>query len=710
MTLTSAQLTTLEALCRRLVPLPDEPDPAAAVLARAVEERLAGMEFEKARQIAQLLTVLDHPATAALTCGVPRRFTRMSAARQDAWLRGWENSAVPARRTIFQAFRRLVLSTFYARPESFTHTDHRGPLHDREPAVAWEGPLPGVTRDDEPVARTAPERGRILRIVPPQGDLMSDPWVRGMTEGARLGSDTRVRADVCVVGTGAGGAVAAARLAAAGHDVVILEEGGWYRGEDFTEREGEMTLRLYAEGGGRATDDLAYPMLQGRSVGGSTTVNWMIMLRAHDWVLDEWADDHGLVGMRAAEMAPEFDRVEDETHTRTVPDDAHNPPNRALLDGARALGWKAAPARINARGCVRSGFCGLGCRYDAKQGTAATYVPAALASGARLFTDVRADRVEVVETGGRAPLKRVHGTVVDRETGQPRGRVTVEAPVVVLAAGAVGTPAILQRSGMGGGGVGRFLRLHPTTVVTGLYDREMYGTAGIPLSSIVTEFQRTGGDGYGFWIECPPLYPALSSVALPGFGAPHAELMGMLPRVAPFIVLVRDGADRARSNGEVRVDRAGRVRIGYRLGPHERELLKRGMKAAARIHFAAGAVESATTHALACRMRSPAELGEIDRRPVGPNQLGVMSAHVNGTCRLGADPAISGCTPDGERHGVPGLYVADGSLLPTAPGVNPQETIMALASVIAARISARHPAGRAGSAGVLAGSGARHTG
>jgi choline dehydrogenase-like flavoprotein len=621
----------------------------------------------------------------------------MQPARQDAWLRGWETSRIPARRTIFQALRRLVLSTFYADPASYAGIGYRGPLHDRTPALPWEGPAPGVTADDEPIARAEP---RIIRISPPFETEAGDGWMRGMTEGARLGGDTVVRADVCVVGTGAGGAVAAARLAEAGLDVVILEEGGWWRGEDFTEEEAPMTQRLYAEAGARATDDVSVPMLQGRAVGGGTLVNWMIMLRTRGHVLDEWAAEHGTEGMTAADLAPVFDRIEAETHTRTMPEDAHNPPNRALLDGARALGWSASAARINARGCVRSGFCGLGCRYDAKQGTAAVHIPMALAAGARLLTDVRADRVEVAGRGGHAPLKRVHGTVLDRATGREAGRVTVEAPVVVLAAGAVGTPAILQRSGMGGGGVGRFLRLHPTTLVGGMYDREMYGGAGVPLSSVCDEFVGENG-GYGFWIECPPMYPAISAAALPGFGERHRRVMEGSSTMAPFIVLVRDGADRRVSNGGVTVDRRGRVHIRYRLGPAERERIRRGIKAAAQVHFAAGAREVLTLHAAKTVLLSAADVGVIDRRPCGPNQLGVLSAHVNGTCRIGTDPRTSGCTPSGERHGVPGLYVADGSLLPTAPGVNPQETIMALATVIAGRIAERHAA-RSGAAGALA--------
>jgi choline dehydrogenase-like flavoprotein len=287
----------------------------------------------------------------------------------------------------------------------------------------------------------------------------------------------------------------------------------------------------------------------------------------------------------------------------------------------------------------------------------------------------------------------------------------VEAPVVVLAAGAVGTPALLQRSGMGGGGVGRYLRLHPTTAVFGRYGREMHGAAGMPLSTVCDEFLR-GSDGYGFWIETPPFYPSLSAAALPGFGVAHRGLMESLPNMASMIVLVRDGADRMASQGSVEVDRGGRARIRYRLGAAERGKLLRGMDAAARMHFAAGAEEVSTLHARACRLRSPAELKAMALRPSGPNQLGVLSAHVNGTCRMGTNPETSGCTPDGERYGVPGLYVADGSLLPTAPGVNPQETIMALATVVADRIAARHAAGRAGragsagSAGTAGGSGA----
>lgn len=670
----------LAALCRRIAPVDDV---QATALAAHVAARLdAGDPLLRAR-VRVLLSLFESAVIGALSGGVPRPFSRLSPEAQDARLRAWEVSRIPLRRTIFQAFRRLILSTWYALPEAQRAVGYLGPLHARGPVLAWEGPLPGVPDDAEPVARGA-------RELPPTGDARwreANRVPNGVTIGREIATDTVLRAEVCVVGTGAGGGVAAARLAEAGRDVVILEEGGYYTAADFSEDEAEMVPRLYAEQGARATEDLGVSMLQGRSVGGGTTVNWMIMLRPPEWVLDEWAREHGLGGLGAADLAPVLERVEGETHTRLVPEDAHSPNNRIILDGARALGWRAWGGAVNARDCVRAGFCGIGCRYGAKQSTLVTYIPRALAAGARLLADVRVERVEVAGRGGRAPLKRVHCVVLDRESGVPRGRVTVEAPVVVLAAGAVGTPAILQRSAMGGGAVGRFLRLHPTSAVIGVYDRDIYGAAGIPLSAVCDEFLR-GERGYGFWLECPPLLPALASVAVPGFGAAHRALLERFPRLGATIVLVRDGADRALSNGDVRVDRAGRPRIRYRLGPTDGRHLREGLRAAARLHLAAGAREAVTLHAPPRRARGAGDLDAIAQAPVAANRVGLFSAHVNGTCRLGTDPRTSGCNPDGERHGVRGLYVADGSLLPTALGVNPQETIMALSTVVAERIAA----------------------
>ena len=705
-TLSGAQRRALDAVCRRIVPMAYEPGFESDLTAE-VEAKIATLDPSLARQMAGALTIFDHPVTGLLMTGRARRFSSLPPEEQDGCLEAWETSRVAARRQVYEALRRIIAATCYTLPEARERIGYAGPLHRRAPQFSWEGPVTGEPEhDDEPVARVpAGSEATVIMPAPPNlkkdssngsSGARFDGRLEGVVQGRDLGSETVVKTGVCVVGTGAGGAVAAARLAEAGHEVVMLEEGGYYEPSEFNEDEGDMSARLYAEGASRATDDLSFAMLQGRCVGGGTTVNWMIMLRAFDRVLDEWEREHGTYGMGPSEMAPVYERIEDEVHARRVPDDAHSPNNRIILDGAAKLGWRAKAGNINAVGCVRSGFCGLGCRYGAKQTTQHTYLPRAMNAGASLYSDVRVDRIEQPGKGGRAPLKRLRCTVIDRETGEPRGRLVVEAPIVILAAGAVGTPTILQRSGMGGGGVGKYLRLHPTTAVLGFYDREIYASGGMPLTAVCDEFLLGSESGYGPWIECPPPHPSLGATAIPGFGERHQRYMDIATNTGTLIALVRDGADKQLSNGEVRARRAsakrgGRPSMRYRLGPSDTESMISGIEASARLHLAEGANEVLTLHGEECRLHSERDIPKIRQQKYGPNRLMMFSAHVNGTCRIGTDPRTSGATPDGERHGVPGLYIADGSLLPTGLGANPQETIMAISSVISERIAETHP-------------------
>lgn len=684
------QRKTLNALCRRIIPAAFADANSSVDVSGALERRLANDDALRGK-FGLLLSLFGSRICSLAFNRSVARFDSLSDARQDAILTAWEESGTGMRRTILQAFRKLILSTYYALPDSHSEIGFRGPLYLRRAEVEWEGALPGVSSDNEPVARSSVGD---LRTVHQELAAMaardSESVPAGVTQFADVTRDIEVTADVCVVGTGAGGAAAAARLAEAGYDVVMLEEGGYWREANFTEQEFEMVPRLYAERGNRATEDLGISLLQGRAVGGSTLVNWMIMLRTQGWVLDEWQRYHGTVGMSEREMRATYETVESDIHAQRVPRDAHAPNNRVILDGASGLGWKASEAKINAKQCVRAGFCGLGCRYGAKQSTLLNYIPRALAAGARLFSDARVNRIEMTELGGRAPMKRVTGEIIDRETHSAFARFTVRAPIVILAAGAVGTPTILQRSGMGGGGVGKYLRLHPTTAVIGRFDREMCGTAGIPQSALSDHFIRENGD-YGFWIECPALLPGLASAAIPGFGEPHRAIMREFPNLSSLIVLNRDGSNLGASNGDVTAGKNGGARIRYKMSSGDSQTLAKGIVAAARMHFEAGAREVLTLHSPQLRFNSPAGIDAIMSAPRGTNQIGLFSAHVNGTCRIGTDPAKSGCNSDGERHGAPGVYIADGSLFPTAPGVNPQATIMALATIVAQRIMSRHP-------------------
>jgi choline dehydrogenase-like flavoprotein len=681
--LNSGQRSTVTALVRTVLPHLSVEKGDHTGLVSLVENRLRLAPAHVTSDLAQAIDFFGSRGGGLLVTGVPNRFATLSSARQSHVFAAWSTSIFPIARTVHQALRRLILTTWYATDEGRAQLGVHPPLHTRSPLVAWEGPLLSDVASNVDVVAHVTSRDDVPR---------SHPTPRAVPAAVHtaesLSGDVSLTVDVVVIGSGAGGAVAAARFAEAGREVVILEEGEYLRAADFNELERDMVPRLFAEQGMRATVDASVSILQGGAAGGGTTVNWMLMMRPLDHVLEEWTRTFHLHDFAGANLRPHLERVGNEVHAGVPPEVALSPSNVAIFRGAQALHWHARADMINARGCVRAGTCSLGCRYDAKQGGLLTYLPRAFSARARLYSGASVERVEVVERNVRGPVpprKRVHATVRDPVTGAPKARLTIDAPVVVLAAGAVGTPVILQRSGLGGGGVGHFLRLHPTTGVMGRYVEETYPIAGIPQTAVCDEFVRRDADGYGFWIECPGLLPAIASAALQGFGEEHRRLMSQLRHTVPFIVLVRDGSGTEQSLGSVDLGRDGRVRIRHRLSSADRENLRYGIEAAARLQLAAGASEVVSLHTPALQASNEAGLRAMRDASIAPNRVALFSAHVNGTCRLGVQPATSGCSPTGERHGVRGLYVMDGSLLPTAPGVNPQWTIMAMASLLATR-------------------------
>jgi choline dehydrogenase-like flavoprotein len=678
--LSPSQRDTLAALAAVILEgAPPSTETTAELVARC-EARLLTLPPHRRAMVGTALDALGSSLAVLITGQWPRAFARLDAEQQRRCLTAWTDSTLAPIRSAWQSVRRVVLMVHYARPEVAAAIGYDGPFRRRRTLRTHEGPLPSGPPEtpSEPVARGA-------RPLP--GSIDPDPVPASVHRGAALTADVTRRADVVVIGTGAGGAVTAALMAEAGYDVVILENGGWYTKADFNEDEPAQTEVLFADGGLRTTDDASVSLIQGGAVGGGTTVNWMIMLRTPDYVLEQWAREHGVQGMLPRDMAPVFDTIELDVRAGLVPEDAHSANNRLLLDGARALGWRVRSGMINAQQCVRCGFCSYGCRHDAKQSTLLTYLPRAFAAGASLYTEAAVERLDVIErdTGtGTPPQKRVQART-------PHGtRITIDAPIVVVAAGAVGTPALLQRSGLGGGGVGQWLRLHPTTSVNGVYDREIVVSSGIPLSTMCDEFIRWQGTEYGFWIETPPMHPSFTAAALPGFGRAHAEGMARFNQLGVLIGLTRDGADRSTSSGSVTVNRRGDTSIRYRLTSEDEKRVRASLAAMAHLHFAMGAKWVETVHASPLTVRSVREAASLATGPMTPNRITLFSAHVNGTCRMGNDPATSGATPDGERHGVRGLYITDGSLLPTALGVNPQATIMAVSHVLASRMAQRH--------------------
>ncbi|HEY0671248.1 MAG TPA: GMC family oxidoreductase [Longimicrobiales bacterium] len=656
--LTRSQQQILDAACRRIAPAADAIG-RNKTLGDAVAARIATLTPFNRRRTLQALNVLGSPGLALMLVGRPIGFARLSPELQDRLLLRCEQSRLPLLRLLFLAIKRLVVNTWYGLPEARAEIDHRGPLPSREPEFAWEGPLP----DAQPVVAAEP-RPRTHALAVPQGVFSA----------ADVASDLTINTEFCIIGSGVGGSVAACTLSEAGHDVVILETGPYRTAADFATSEPEALHQLYAEGGMRSTDDLSVSMLQGQCAGGGSTVNWMVMLRTPDYVLDEWQRVHGVEDMSAQQLQGVFERFEAETGVSPVPEQAHSRVNRMLLEGAHALGWQVESAKVNARDCMRAGLCGFGCPYDAKQSTLKNYLPRALSAGARLYCDTRADRI-VDSTA--------HKTVWAR-TSKGR-RVIVQAQRVIVAAGAVESPALLQRSGLGNSNVGRHLRLHPTTAVVGLYDHPVYAGAGIPLTSYCSEFMQLRGN-YGHWIETPPFPAGLAAIALPGFGAQHRQRMAQYPQLAPFIVLVRDGSPDDPSQGSVQWQRSGRVRIRYRLSANDRAVMVHGLESAARIHFAQGARSVFGLHRVAETLSSEAEVPKLRALNATVGDPTLFSAHLNGTCRIGGNERDGACDPTGALYGTRGIYVLDGSLLPTAPGVNPHETIAAVVAVLSNRL------------------------
>lgn len=494
------------------------------------------------------------------------------------------------------------------------------------------------------------------------------------------GIDTE--ADVCVIGSGGGGAVAAAELAAAGRSVVVLEQGHHWTARDFTQREDQMLPRLFEEAGMRQTVDGGVTILQGRNVGGSTVHNLCYAFRAPPAILRMWREEHGLSELTDEAMEPSFRRVERHLKVKPIREDEVNSLNRLLRAGAEKLGYSGFVTRHNRERCVRAGYCVLGCSYDAKQSMLITYVPRADRAGARIYANARAERIEA--EGGQ--VRRVLGHVVGHD-GTPRGAIEVRAKVVVLSAGAVASPDLLQRSGLGGGNVGGHLHLHPSVMAAGFWKEPIHAYRGIPQSYYIDEFIDLERDPHTGYVLMPISgFPVLTAVNLPGFGREHFALMRDFDKMGGLLVLLHDHSEGRVESGST----LSRPRISYALDAEDRRQLARGLRHCAEVLFAAGAVRVAIPYLSGPVMLGPGDdLAEIERRPVDVGSVPIASTHPQSTCRMGGDAASSVVDSYGACHEVGGLFVADMSVFPTSLGAPPQITTAALADRTAHHILGR---------------------
>lgn len=491
------------------------------------------------------------------------------------------------------------------------------------------------------------------------------------------GDELELEADVVVVGSGAGGGVIAGTLAKQGLKVVVLEAAGYYNEADFKQLELVAYQEMYWRGGPTPTADGNVSLQAGTTLGGGTTINWTNCLRTYPWVREQWARDFGLEGVDGPDYDAHLDAVLGRIGATDQASDL-NGPQLKMKQGAEKLGWDfrlvVRNVDLDKYSPEASGYMGFGDPSGAKNSTEKTFLRDAFENDADILVRTRAQRV-LVENGRAAGVEARYDDPVSGHSA----RVVVHAPHVVVACGALETPALLLRSQIGGPAVGDYLRLHPALAIFGSYGEDLEAWWGAPHAGLSHEFENLE-DGYGFLIEGAQYTTAIGGSATPWTGgAAHKDLMARYKHGATFIMLLRD-----HGHGRVVIDQAGESVPLYSL---EDELDLKHTRIAIeqiiRLHEAAGAQEIMSLAERLPHWRRGDDLerfiGRAQRMPQRAGGQKLFSAHQMGTARMGSDRQTSVANPFGELHDVKGVWVGDGSAFPTPSGTNPMVTIMALA-------------------------------
>jgi choline dehydrogenase-like flavoprotein len=473
----------------------------------------------------------------------------------------------------------------------------------------------------------------------------------------------RVYCDAIVIGSGAGGAMAARTLARAGMEVVVVEEGRRFSVEEFrTQHPLERFSALYRDAGG--TVALGRPPILlpiGRGVGGTTLVNSGTCYRTPVRVLERWRDNAGIGWADPERFAPFLDDVEDTLRVARQPLDVIGRNAELALEGAKALGWSAAPLLRNAPGCAGSCQCAIGCPRNAKFGVHLNALPQACEAGARILSEARVEHID--HTAGR-----VAGIVATRPDGS---RIEVRAPRLFVAAGATETPPLLRRSGLAQHPqLGRNLALHPAVSVAGRFEEKVTSWEGVLQSVGVENFHESEG----ILIEATTTPPGMGSFALPGEGRELLKELKGADHLGMVGAMVADSP-----SGRVRGRR--RALVTYSLSADDAARLKRAIEVLSQLMFAAGAGEVLTGLARQPRAASLDEL-KVGLASLDTRQLHLAAFHPTGTARAGADPELSPVDTTGRLRGTDGLWIVDASIVPSSPQVNPQVTIMALSLAV----------------------------
>lgn len=500
----------------------------------------------------------------------------------------------------------------------------------------------------------------------------------------KVSNSESLSCDTVIVGSGAGGSVVSAVLAQKGEEVIVVEKGPYLMPNEITQQEMPMIRKLYERQGTLASEDGATSIFAGSCLGGGTTVNWAGSFRTPDYILQEWATEHHNPHFLDKAYIDNFEFIENRISvSSSYP--KHNLQNELLKSGSELLGLKVKTIPRNIINSDdndffnRQGFMGLGDPYHNKQSAVVTFLKDACNNGAKLLSDTEVTSV-VIKNGTAIGIN-----IAQNINGETKHSF-IKAKRVVVAGGAVHTPAILMRSGLKHPQLGKNLYLHPVMAVIGNYNKKSYPWYG-PMMSIVNDSFTNITGNYGFKLETPPTHPAMMSLAMPWQnGVECKREMLNAADLATFIILCRD-----KFGGSIKLGKRKQPLVHYTLHQFDLKHLLIGLEESCKIHYAAGANEIAILHNnFEKYFRDKGELSDYINRNLKkkwkPNYFPLLSAHQMGTCRMGGNKKESPLSPTGQFWGVKNLYVADGSAFPSASGVNPMLSIQALANYIATNL------------------------